>query len=61
MIAAPTLAMDFPLRILVAEDANGKVWVSHNSPNYLKNRHNIAEEFLKKISGIADIVESAVK
>ena len=31
-MAAPTLAIDLPLKALVWEDENGKVWVSYNSP-----------------------------
>ncbi len=61
MVAAPTLALDFPLKVLVSEDANGKVWVSYNSLQYLKIRHDIPDELLKNISGIEDIVESATK
>jgi uncharacterized protein (DUF302 family) len=61
MIAAPTLAIDFPLKVLVSEDTNGKVWVSYNSPLYLKERHNIPDILLKNISGIVEIAESAVK
>ena len=61
MVAAPTLAIDFPLKILVSEDAKGKVWVTYNSPQYLKERHNIPDELLKNISGIESIAESAAK
>lgn len=61
MIAAPTLALDFPLKVLVSQDENRKVWVSYNSPLYLKERHNIPDELLKNISGIVSIVDSAVK
>src|SRR5580658_8658505 len=39
MIASPSIAIDLPLKILVAEDADGKVWVSYNAPEYLKDRH----------------------
>jgi uncharacterized protein (DUF302 family) len=35
MLAAPSIAIDLPMKILVAEDAAGKVWVSYNSPQYL--------------------------
>ncbi len=59
MVAAPTVAIDFPLKVLVSEDSKGKVWVSYNSLLYLKDRHNIPEELLKNISGIVEIVESA--
>ncbi len=61
MIAAPTLAIDFPLKVLVSDDTNGKVWVSYNSPLYQKERHNIPDMLLKNISGIVEIAESAVK
>ena len=61
MIAAPTLAIDFPLKILVSEDANGKVWVSFNSPLYLKECHKIADELMEKISSLEAIAESAAK
>ena len=61
MIAAPTLALDFPLKIIVSEDAKVKVWVTYNSPQYLKERHNIPDELLKNIAGIIDIAESSAK
>src|SRR3954471_8897965 len=39
MLAVPTIAIDLPLKILVREDADAKVWVSYNSPAYLVDRH----------------------
>jgi uncharacterized protein (DUF302 family) len=36
MLAAPSIAIDLPLKILVREDTQGKVWISYNSPEYLK-------------------------
>src|SRR3984893_1244155 len=39
MLAAPSIALDLPLKILVWEDAQAKVWVSYNSPEYLRQRH----------------------
>ena len=32
MIAAPSLAIDLPLKALAWEDAQGKVWLSYNRP-----------------------------
>lgn len=58
MIAAPTVAIDFPLKVLVSEDADGRVWMSYNSPDYLRDRHNIPAELIKNISGVGPIVES---
>ncbi len=41
MIAAPTIAIDLPLKILVWEDLEGKVWITYNSPEFLGNRHGL--------------------
>ena len=60
MVASPTLAIDLPLKALVWEDAGGKVWVSYNSAEYLKARHNIADELLKNIAGIGPLLEKVV-
>src|ERR1700745_2724272 len=38
MLAAPSVALDLPLKILVWEDKAGKVQLSYNSPEYLKER-----------------------
>ncbi|HEY4838040.1 MAG TPA: DUF302 domain-containing protein [Candidatus Acidoferrales bacterium] len=61
MIASPTLAIDLPLKALVWQDAEGKVWVSYNDPNYLKRRHNISDELLKNISGVGALLEKALE
>jgi uncharacterized protein (DUF302 family) len=50
MVAAPSAAIDLPLKILVWEDAAGKVWASYNSPAYLQQRHGIPEELLPNIA-----------
>lgn len=50
MLAAPTSAIDLPLKILVREDMRGKVWLSYNGPEYLQERHGIPEELLPNIA-----------
>jgi len=50
MLASPSIAIDLPLKILVAEDASGKVWVSYNSLDFLKQRHNVPEYLLPNIA-----------
>ncbi len=42
MIAHPSLAMDLPLKALVWEAADGKVWLSYNSPEFLQQRHGLS-------------------
>jgi uncharacterized protein (DUF302 family) len=56
MTAAPTVAIDLPLKALAWEDADGKVWLSYNSPEYLKKRHGIQgqDEALKALAGALD-------
>ena len=53
MLAAPSVAIDLPLKLLVWEDGSGKVWVSYNSPEYLKERHGLPEDLLQNI-GVAE-------
>lgn len=50
MLAAPSIAIDLPLKILVWEDDRGKVWVSYNSPEYLKERHGLPQDLLQNIA-----------
>jgi uncharacterized protein (DUF302 family) len=61
MIASSTLAIDFPLKILVSQDSAGKVWVSYNSVEYLRDRHHVPPDLLKNISGIVPIAEAVAK
>ncbi len=50
MLAAPSIAIDLPLKILIWEDAQNKVWVSYNAPEYLRRRHGFPEELLQNIA-----------
>jgi uncharacterized protein (DUF302 family) len=61
MVAAPTVAIDLPLKALVWEDADGKVWLSYNSPEYLRQRHEFPEELMANIAGPRVIFEEAVR
>ena len=61
MVAAPSLAIDLPLKVLVAEDAQGKVSVTYNSPEYLKERHGVPEELIKNLAGAGAVIAKAVE
>jgi uncharacterized protein (DUF302 family) len=61
MLAAPSTALDLPLKALVAEDENGDVWVSYNSPEYLQQRHGFPAEMIANIAGLKGIVEQATR
>ncbi|HEY6291671.1 MAG TPA: DUF302 domain-containing protein [Terriglobia bacterium] len=59
MLAAPSVAIDLPLKILVWEDAEGKVWISYNSPTYLKERHGLPQELLSNIAVVETLAAKA--
>src|SRR6266852_890900 len=61
MLASPSVALDLPLKILVAEDAAGKVWISYNAPAYLQARHNFPPELLPNIAGIETLAAKAAE
>src|SRR6266516_3676411 len=61
MLAAPSSAIDLPLKILIWQDAQGKVWVSYNSPAYLQERHNLAPELLQNISVVETLATKAAE
>jgi uncharacterized protein (DUF302 family) len=61
MVAAPTVAIDLPLKALAWQDADGKVWLSYNDPEYLKHRHNIPGDVLRNISGVGALLEKALE
>jgi uncharacterized protein (DUF302 family) len=61
MVAAPSLAIDLPLKALVWEDEWGKVWVSYNAPEYLQQRHGFPADLLKNIAGASTLIQKAVE
>jgi uncharacterized protein (DUF302 family) len=61
MIAAPSLAIDLPLKALVSEDEDGKLWVSYNSPEYLQQRHGVPQDLIKNIAVVGTLVAKAVE
>ena len=61
MVAAPSLAIDLPLKVLVAEGAEGKVSITYNDPQYLKERHGAPEELIKNLAGAGSVIGKAVE
>jgi uncharacterized protein (DUF302 family) len=60
MLAAPGSALDLPLKILVSQDAQGRVLLSYNTPEFLAERHAIPAGLVKNIAGIRALVQAAV-
>ena len=61
MLAAPSIAIDLPLKILVWEDGQGKVWVSYNSSAYLQQRHGLPAELLQNIAVVETLAGKAAE
>ena len=59
MLAAPSIAIDLPMKILVAEDNAGKVWISYNSAQYLAERHGVPAELMKNLAVIEALANAA--
>jgi uncharacterized protein (DUF302 family) len=60
MLAAPLLALDLPLKVLVWQDDRGQVWVSYNEPTFLAQRYNIPPDLVRVIAAAQGIVEAAL-
>ena len=61
MLAAPSVAIDLPLKILVWEDAAGKVWLSYNCAEYLQKRHGLPADLLQNIAVVAAFAQKAAE
>lgn len=59
MLAAPSTAIDLPLKILIAEDTAGKVSISYNSIEFLAQRHEVPDDLMKNLRAI-DAIATAV-
>lgn len=61
MLATPSIAIDLPLKILVAEDSRGKTWISYNSPEYLQNRYGFPQDLLANIAVVEALAAKAAE
>jgi len=61
MLAAPSIAIDLPLKILVWQDGANKVWVSYNSPDYLRDRHGVPPELMQNLAVVETLAAKAAE
>ncbi len=56
-----TAGIDLPMKALAWQDADGQVWLTYNDPQYIADRHGIADraEIVQKMSGALDKMTSA--
>ena len=55
MLAAPTIAIDLPLKILIWEDGEGKTWITYNTAEYLTERHELPPNLAQNIAFLATL------
>ena len=61
MLAAPSIAIDLPLKLLVSEDAGGAVWISYNSAEYLAGRHHLPQDLSPVIAIVGKLAQAAAE
>ncbi len=61
MQAAQTTAIDLPLKALVWQDAEGKVWLTYNDPAYLQQRHDFPEALIGNLSAVDGLLAKAAE
>ncbi len=61
MIAAPSSAIDLPIKALIAEDESGQTTISWNSPAYLQRRHGFPKEFMSNIAAVEALFAKAAE
>ena len=59
MLAAPSAALDLPLRVLVAQLPDGQTQLSWNDPNWLQQRHNFPETLAANLAAAGLLAEAA--
>jgi uncharacterized protein (DUF302 family) len=61
MVAAPTTALDLPLKILVAESPAGEVLVSWNDPAWLQQRHGFPPALTANLAAAELLAKAAAE
>lgn len=61
MVARPTVAIELPMKALAWEDKDGKVWLTYNAPELLKERHGVPAELAARLEPVGKLLEQAVE
>jgi uncharacterized protein (DUF302 family) len=61
MLAAPSSAIDLPLKALISQDEDGKVWITFNTPEYFQQRHGFPPELIRNIAPTAELLRKAAE
>lgn len=64
MTSQRTVGIDLPIKVLIWEEPDGRVWIAYNDPDYLAERHGIhdrdavLEKMRTAVSGIVSAAAS---
>jgi uncharacterized protein (DUF302 family) len=61
MVAAPSAALDLPLKILIAESATGEVLISWNDPAWLQQRHGFPAALTANLASVEALAKAAAE
>ena len=61
MVARPLVALDLPLRVLVWRASDGQVWASYQDSAFIAKRYGLPDALEKNISGVAALVDAALR
>lgn len=61
MQADQAIGIDLPLKALVYQDADGRVWVAYNNPGWLAERHGLSQTFAPTVAAMAGMLDAITK
>ncbi|NUQ26962.1 MAG: DUF302 domain-containing protein [Acidobacteriaceae bacterium] len=61
LVDRPSVALDLPLKLLVRQDAEGEVWVSYNSAEYLQERHGLSAGMTSTLAAVEALATQIVR
>jgi uncharacterized protein (DUF302 family) len=59
MLAVPAIGLDLPMKVLVWQDADGRVWAAYKDPQYLVRRYGVAADLAGNLAAVVPLIEQA--
>jgi uncharacterized protein (DUF302 family) len=59
MLQVPAVGLDLPLKVLAWEDAEAKVWLAYNDPQYIVRRYDLEPALAANLAAVVPIIEAA--
>lgn len=61
MLAAPSIALDLPLNLLIAEDDHGRVHLTYNTPVFLRDRHHLSADLIANLTVLETLARATAE